>query len=55
MNALEKFIQQVFDGDEKACMDALQDNGIISDNSVRASDLSDSDAEKAVEWLKSVA
>lgn len=43
------------DLDETRCLNFLQRNGLISDNSVTAADVWDGDAEKSWEFLKSAA
>lgn len=51
MNKLEEYIAESW-SDEVKTMNDLQDNGIISDNSIMAKDVCDSEAKKAVEWLE---
>lgn len=52
INKLVQYIEESW-SDEVKTMNDLQDEGIVSDNAVQAKDVSDEDAEKAVEWLKS--
>jgi hypothetical protein len=51
INKLEEYIAESW-SDEVKTMNDLQDNGIISDNSIMAKDVCDSEAKKAVEWLE---
>ena len=51
MNKLEEYIAESW-SDEVKTMNDLQDNGIISDNSIMAKDVCESEAKKAVEWLE---
>ena len=51
MNKLEEYIAESW-SDEVKTMNDLQDNGIISDNSIMAKDVCKSEAKKAVEWLE---
>lgn len=50
MNKLEEYIAESW-SDEVKTMNDLQDFGVISDNSVMAKDVCDTEAKKAVEWL----
>jgi hypothetical protein len=52
MNALEAFLKTRGLEETKA-MNALQDNGIISDECIFASHVHDSDCQRAIEWLVS--
>lgn len=51
INKLEEYIAESW-SDEVKTMNDLQDNGIISDNSIMAKDVCESEAKKAVEWLE---
>ena len=51
INKLEEYIAESW-SDEVKTMNDLQDNGIISDNSIMAKDVCDSEAKKAIEWLE---
>ena len=51
MNKLEEYIAESW-SDEVKTMNDLQDNGIISDNSIMAKDVCETEAKKAVEWLE---
>ena len=51
MNKLEEYISESW-SDEVKTMNDLQDRGIVSDNAILAKDLCESEAEKAVEWIK---
>jgi hypothetical protein len=51
MNKLEEYIAESW-SDEVKTMNDLQDFGVISDNSIMAKDVCDTEAKKAVEWLK---
>lgn len=50
MNKLEEYIEKSW-SDEVKTMNDLQDFGVISDNSIMAKDVCESEAKKAVEWL----
>lgn len=50
MNDLQKHIEESW-SDEVKTMNDLQENGIVSDNAVRAEDVCAEDAKKAVDWL----
>ena len=51
INKLEEYIAESW-SDEVKTMNDLQDNGIISDNSIMAKVVCESEAKKAVEWLE---
>jgi hypothetical protein len=51
MNKLEEYIAESW-SDEVKTMNDLQDFGVISDNSIMAKDVCESEAKKAVEWLE---
>lgn len=50
MNDLQKYIEESW-SDEVKTMNDLQDRGIVSDNAVKAKDVSSEDAKKAVKFL----